>query len=58
MKGEHYFFCKKVEPTCLCNTCKHDYQRNGLACCDHVSEVCPTTHCPDYEPDDEEDGNA
>lgn len=55
MKGEHYFFCERVEPTCLCNTCKHDCKRNDHACCDNVSALCPVTRCPDYEPDDEED---
>lgn len=55
MKGEHLCFCEKFRPECLCNRCKRDGHEVG-ACCNKFSRCCPITNCPDYEPDDEEDG--
>lgn len=53
MKGEHFCFCEKFRPECLCNRCKRD-GRGLVACCKKISRRCPVENCPDYEPDDED----
>lgn len=56
MKGEHSNVCLKGKPDCLCNKCKHDPGSGYDSCCDIKAYFCPILDCPDYEPDDEEDG--
>ena len=55
MKGEHTRACIRKYPSCLCTRCKHDHARlTEEACCDRYS--CPVDDCPNFEPDDEEEG--
>jgi hypothetical protein len=55
MKGEHCKKCVRDNPSCKCNSCKN-CNTSGCACCTVKNKPCPITSCPDYEPDDEEDG--
>lgn len=57
MKGEHSKTCVNDHPSCKCNTCKNDNRRERGWCC-FENKQCPVGECPDYEPDDEEDGHA
>jgi len=58
-------------PTCLCNSCTHDYRSEGryhqststcivhstdAPCChSHFGMSCPTKDCPDYEKEEAKD---
>lgn len=58
MKGNHWDACAEIQPCCLCNTCKWDVSSGEEnPCCNNVAIYCPIENCPDYEPEDEEEGD-
>ena len=58
MKGEHNAPCVKTFPSCLCNRCKRDNAgSDDDSCCFKRPGYCPIDDCPNFEPDDVEEGD-
>jgi hypothetical protein len=55
MKGKHSENCIAEKPTCRCITCSKD---DGACCVMHYGLVCGDDHCPDYEPETDDDNDT
>lgn len=57
MKGEHCEMCVIDAPTCKCNSCKKDKGSPICCCIIGHKRKCPIDDCPNFEPDDEGEGD-